>query len=122
MKRTILKTLIFAMIIGLSSISLAAPKSGAKVDVQRIEGLSGVVNINSANADQLSVLPRIGPSKAKRIIAYRQKRPFKHTYEIIRVKGIGRKTFKRLKPYLSVSGQTTIVGKKKSKKKASKKS
>jgi len=71
--------------------------------------VEGVVNINAASPSQLELLPGIGPSKAKRIVDYRNRRKFKATYEVIRVKGIGRKTFRRLKSFLTVKGATTLT-------------
>ncbi|MFH1131796.1 MAG: helix-hairpin-helix domain-containing protein [Pseudomonadota bacterium] len=75
---------------------------------QKVEG---VVNINSATAAQIVLLPGIGPSKAQSIVDHREKRKFSATYEIIRVRGIGRKTFYKLRPYLTVSGPTTLTSK-----------
>jgi len=70
--------------------------------------IEGVVNINQAAVSQLALLPGIGSSKAERIVVYRAKRPFKKAVELARVKGIGLKTVRRLKPYLRVSGETTL--------------
>ncbi len=72
---------------------------------------TGTININTASATELEFLPGIGPSKVQAIVAYREKRPFKKIEDIMRVKGIGRKTFKTLRPYLAVSGETSIRGK-----------
>ena len=59
------------------------------------------LNINIASAEELKQLPRIGPSTAKKIIAYRTKNgPFKTINELRKVKGIGLKTLERIKPYL----------------------
>lgn len=69
--------------------------------------LEGVVNLNTATADELQLLPFVGPAKAQAIIAYRQSRPFRTVEELGRIKGIGRRTIKRLRPHLTVSGPTT---------------
>ncbi len=75
-----------------------------------------VVNINTAVVDQLTLLPGIGVAKAGRIIAYRKRRKFKRTIELVRVRGIGRKTFRKLRAFLSTSGATTATKKLKIKK------
>jgi competence protein ComEA len=69
--------------------------------------LDGVVNINTATAEELQLLPGIGPAKVERIFAYRRTRPFRTIVELARVKGIGPKTVRRLREHLSVSGPTT---------------
>jgi competence protein ComEA len=69
----------------------------------------GVVNVNSANATQLALLPRVGPSVADRIVDYRkQNGPFKKPEDLMLVQGIGEKTFQLLKPYVATSGDTTL--------------
>ncbi|HKH48823.1 MAG TPA: helix-hairpin-helix domain-containing protein [Thermoanaerobaculia bacterium] len=68
-----------------------------------------VVNINSANAEQLALLPRVGPSVAQRIVDFRKENgPFKSPEDLMLVQGIGEKTYQLLKPYLAVSGETTL--------------
>jgi competence protein ComEA len=63
-----------------------------------------VVNLNSATLEQLTSLPGIGPSAAQRILEYRQKNgPFKKIEDLMSVKGIGEKSFLRLKSFLSVA-------------------
>jgi comEA protein len=59
------------------------------------------LNINTATINDFTQLPRIGPSIAKRIVAYRAENgPFRSTDELLKVKGIGPKTLERIKPYL----------------------
>jgi competence protein ComEA len=67
------------------------------------------VNINSADSSQLSMLPRVGPSVADRIVEYRKDNgPFKKPEDLMLVQGIGEKTFQLIKPYLATSGDTTL--------------
>jgi competence protein ComEA len=75
---------------------------------ESVSELMGVVNINDAPTEKLVLLPAIGPARAARIVRYRKKRRFKRTIELARVRGIGLRTVRRLKPYLSVKGATTL--------------
>jgi competence protein ComEA len=73
------------------------------------EGNGKKVNINNADASQLALLPRVGPSVAQRILDYRkQNGPFKKTEDLMLVRGIGEKTYQLLKPYVATSGETTL--------------
>ena len=79
----------------------------------------GTVNLNTASVEELIRLPGIGPAKAAAIAAFRQKHgPFTHIDDLDRVKGFGRKSMARLRPYLSLAGATTYVGKPHSSKEA----
>jgi competence protein ComEA len=83
---------------------------------------TGVVNINSADASQLALLPRIGEKAAQRIIEYRTEHgPFKKSTDLMQVKGVGTKTFEGLSAYIAVEGKTTLSGKVRSPRKAAKK-
>jgi competence protein ComEA len=67
------------------------------------------VNINTASAEQLQLLPRVGPALAKRILEFREANgDFRSPEELVAVKGIGEKSMLSLKPYLAVSGDTTL--------------
>lgn len=61
-----------------------------------------LVNINTADSAKLETLPGIGPSKAKKIIDFREKNQFKSIEEIKNVDGIGDKTFESLKNLITV--------------------
>ena len=73
---------------------------------------AGVVNINTADAAQLSLLPRVGQAAAQRIIDYRTAHgPFKKATDIMQVKGFGNKSFERLSAYIVVEGKSTLTQK-----------
>ncbi len=62
-----------------------------------------LININTAGVDQLVKLPRIGQKIAERIIQFRKKNgKFKRVQDIMKVKGIGEKTFKKFEKMLKV--------------------
>ena len=63
----------------------------------------GMVNINTAGADELDTLPGIGPAMAQRIMDYRQLNgAFKSIEEIQNVRGIGAKKFEKLKSKIKI--------------------
>jgi competence protein ComEA len=73
--------------------SAAAPASSASL-----------VNLNTATLAQLESLPGIGKATAERILEYRQKNGnFTKIEELMNVRGIGEKSFLRLKPLITVS-------------------
>ena len=71
----------------------------------------GVVNLNDASEDELTRLPGIGAGKARAIAEHRHAHPFRRIDELTKVKGIGRKTFGRLRPYITTVGPTTLARK-----------
>lgn len=60
------------------------------------------ININEASLDELLTLSGIGESKAKAIIAYREKGKFKSIEEIKNVEGIGENLFMAIKDSITV--------------------
>ena len=69
----------------------------------------GVVNINTATAEELVRIPGIGPARAAAIVQLRERaHRFNHTEDLLRVRGIGRVGFRRMRPYLALTGDTTL--------------
>lgn len=67
---------------------------------------STMVNLNTATMEQLEALPGIGRSTAQRILEQRQKSGgFKKIEELMNVKGIGEKSFLKLKPLITVGAK-----------------
>ena len=61
------------------------------------------ININKASIEELTQLKRIGQKYAKRIIEYREKNgDFKAPEDILKVKGIGNKTYELNKDLITV--------------------
>jgi competence protein ComEA len=80
------------------------------------------VNINTATPAELAYLPRLGAKVAARIVEHRKEKPFGRPEDLMEVKGIGEKLFVTLKPYVAVSGPTTLTSKVRSSSSASRRS
>jgi competence protein ComEA len=97
-----IRALLSALALGLllattSAPTLAAPK------------LSGVVNVNTASAEQLSLLPGIGEARAREIVAARAKQGgFKRVEDLLAIKGIGEASLAKLRPYVALQGESTL--------------
>ncbi|MDP1830460.1 MAG: helix-hairpin-helix domain-containing protein [Geothrix sp.] len=62
------------------------------------------INLNTATVTELMQLPRVGQKTAERIVAFRlQHGGFQRPEELMNVKGIGEKSFAKLKPYLATA-------------------
>lgn len=63
----------------------------------------GKVNLNTATAEQLETLPRVGPAMAQRILDWREANGrFTAVEDLLSVTGIGDKTFESLKDLVTV--------------------
>lgn len=70
------------------------------------------VNVNTATAAEFQLLPRIGPAVAARLVEQREKNgPWKTLDDLMLVRGIGEATYEQLKPYVALSGPTTLAEK-----------
>lgn len=73
---------------------------GASADASVV---SGLVNINTANASELQTLSGVGPAMAQSIIDERtQNGPFTSIDDLMRVSGIGEKKFAKIKDCICV--------------------
>lgn len=99
-----------------AGVLAARRDAGAEISVSRGEGAfsaaaepeagSGLVDINSAGAEELELLPGIGPAKAAAIMEYRAEHgPFSDVQELLEVPGIGEATFAGLRDYVRVGAQ-----------------
>lgn len=79
------------------TIDLPDPKSTPQED-------DGLVDLNTATSTELERLPGVGPSLARRIIEYREKRLFERPSQLRRVRGIGPAKFAKVEPLVTVRG------------------
>ncbi len=85
-------------------IAQAAPAAMAgEVDAPAAGG-PGLVNINTADEEELQKVSGIGPSKAAKIVAYRKEHgSFASVEDLTQVSGIGEKTLASIKDEICVS-------------------
>lgn len=63
------------------------------------------IDLNRASAEELELLPGIGPSKARKIVEYRTEHgSFRSIEELAAIRGISKSMLERLSPLLSLSG------------------
>lgn len=78
----------------------AAPAAQHAAEVEA----SKPVDINAADEGQLMAIPGIGQALAQRILEWRQEHgPFQRVEDLMKVKGIGDKSFEKLRPYVTVT-------------------
>ena len=89
-------SLVFAAAGALTAQENAPPAATARA-------ASTLVNLNTATPAQIATLPGIGPKMAQLIVEHREKTGgFKKVEELMQVKGIGEKSFLKLKELVTV--------------------
>ena len=104
--------LVIAGMLAIAAAPLAAQRATAKgSSTGAVATASTPVNLNTATQAQLETLPGIGAKAAQRILEYRQKNgSFKKIEDLMHVKGIGEKSFLKLKPLISVGERGEHTG------------
>jgi competence protein ComEA len=89
-----------------SRVSEGAPQVVYSASLEEVEADSQgslVVNINTADAEELDELPEVGPATAEAIVEYRQGNGwFRSVDELEEVPGIGPATIEKIKPFATV--------------------
>ena len=107
MVRTFVVTACIALFVLMAATPLAADQTAAQSQ-QAAQPAGSLVNLNTATQAELEKLPGVGPAMAKTIIEYRQKNGgFKKVEELMNVKGIGEKSFLKLKTLVTVAPAKT---------------
>jgi competence protein ComEA len=100
MSRVLVAAAVVLLLVGFTGLAHAAQDG-----TSRPAAVAGApLNLNSASVAQLEALPGIGKSTAERIVEYRQKNGgFKKAEDLMNVRGIGEKSFLKLKPLVTVA-------------------
>lgn len=78
-------------------------------EVKNVDSLK--IDIRSANLEELMQLPGIGEKRAQEIIDRRGQKQFENVNELMLIKGIGPKTWAKLKPMLLLFGSSVEIDK-----------
>ncbi len=107
MRHLMLRGAAMVAVLALLAPAAAAPAAEA-ASTPKSSGIVGVININTASAEQLELLPGVGPARARAIVEHRSAQgAFKRPEDLTQVKGIGERAFERLRPHVATSGKTT---------------
>jgi competence protein ComEA len=93
-------------LLGLALVLLVAhapPAVSAPAPVKK-EAPAQPIDINAASEQELVAIPGIGEATARLIVEWRKEHgPFRRVEDLMKVKGIGEKSFEKLRPFVKVS-------------------
>lgn len=109
-RKSSLKPILIIALIGLIAVISAAiyenymyaqPTEGKTAQEIASMGI-GPINVNTASSEELDQLPAVTPKIAEQIIAYREEHGgFETIEDILSVKGVGKKIFEQIEPYIT---------------------
>jgi competence protein ComEA len=106
-RRWLYAAVLIACVAGAAPAAAAQEKSPAsKAKPAAAATAATPLNLNTATVADLQALPGVGAATAKLIVAHREKNGgFKKIEELMNIKGIGEKSFLKLKPMVIVAAE-----------------
>ena len=89
--------------------NLKTNTSGKASSSKKAVNIKGAVDINRATAEELKLVPGIGPVSAELIVQERSKKPFQSVDDLLRVPGIKQAKLEQLRPYVTVKSDLSVT-------------
>lgn len=99
MKRYLSMFVLFVAVslVGFTPVTVLAANSSS------VKQVAEIVHLNQATAEQLQILPGVGPALSERIVDYRTEHgPFNSVEQLTEVKGVGEAKLSKIKSQLTV--------------------
>ena len=107
--RRVLWSMVMVLALCAGQWGAAEVQEAARPEAPRAE--SELIDLNAATAMELETLPGVGPRTAERILEYRREHGgFERIEDLMDVRGIGERTFLRLKPLVTVAAAGPDAG------------
>jgi competence protein ComEA len=85
-----------------ASVSPTLAVEDADADAVKIAP-ANQIDLNRATAEELTAIPGVGRVIAQRIVEFRDKQgPFRRIEDLLKIKGIGEKSFQKIRPYVKI--------------------
>jgi competence protein ComEA len=95
---------LFTILLFVQPLFMATPAAAQQVGAEKAKSATvSTIDINRASEEDFARLPGIGPELARRIVAFRDKHgPFRRVEDLLVIRGIGHKKWRKIRPYLRV--------------------
>ncbi len=99
MKRYLLMMVLLVAV----SVTGVLPNSVVAAETPAAAAVVKTIHLNQATAEELQMLPGVGPALSERIVLYREEHgPFRSVSQLTEVKGVGETKLAKFKDQLSV--------------------
>ena len=111
MTSTLAGPVLAVVLLATSAAHAVAQEPASKGTAASAPAAGSPLNLNTATVAQLEALPGIGTRVAQRIVDFRTKNgSFKKVEDLMKVQGIGERSFLKLKPLISVAPAKADAG------------
>lgn len=98
---------IVGMLIHFSGVLSGISNSEESNEIVYDENYEIKLNLETVTFEDLVMIPGIGEKKAEDILTFREKHGFKSKTDLMKIKGIGQKTYDKIEEYFYLEGDST---------------